>query len=128
MAIRPVTRAGVGLVVGIIILAGLTYAGLWYVRDQGEQARREEAITIAEEQLKKESEQDVAISPDKSASSEQAEGSKTTPPSTQSSSHASNGAELPQTGPDAMSIIVIGLLSFALVSFIRSRKFTYTQL
>lgn len=129
MAIRPVTRAGVGLVVGIIILAALIYAGLWYVRDQGEQARREDAINIAEEQLKKESEQGVAINPDKNAGSEQPEGSKTTPDTTQSTSpQPSNTGELPQTGPETTSIIVIGLISFVVVSFVCSLKFASNQL
>ena len=124
MAIRNVTRAGVGLVIGIIILAALVFAGLWYVRERGEQARREEAINIAEEQLEAESEQEVAINTNEDQENESSEdipqtGVTTTEPA------ATN--ELPQTGPELASIVGLGVLSFAVASFVHSRKVASNQ-
>ena len=135
MAIRQVTRAGVGLVVGIIILGLLVLGGLWLVRDRGEQARRQDAIAIADQQLKKESDQGVALNTDdnkkssteqdpavqKPATTDQANGSTAT-------NQPSSAAELPKTGPGSTSIVVIGVLSFAVMSFIRSRKLVSNQL
>ncbi|MDB5162544.1 MAG: hypothetical protein JWO54_58 [Candidatus Saccharibacteria bacterium] len=125
MAIRQVTRAGVGLVVGIIILGLLVFGGLWLMRERGEQARRTEAINIANEQLKAESEREVAIDTDKDEESEQSNNAPTT---TEAATPApSAAAELPQTGPEAISFIGIGLLSFAALSFVRSRKQLFNQ-
>lgn len=136
MAIRQVTRAGVGLVVGIIILGLLVLGGLWLVRERGDQARREEAITIADQQLKAESDEDIALNTGEGTneeSTEQAPAEESpviTSPADNSAvaSQPSSAAELPRTGPEAASIVAIGVLSFALLSFIRSRKLVSNQL
>jgi len=134
MAIRTVTRAGVGLVVGIIILGLLVLGGLYLVRERGEQARRAEAINIADQQLQAESDSDIAISTDGDAEeTPAAEEQPATTGQTDTSDDSpvsaappatppAAAAELPQTGPDAISIVGLGLLSFAVVSFIHSRK------
>lgn len=131
MAIRQVTRAGVGLAVGIIILAALVFGGLWLVRERGEQARREEAISIADQQLQEESNEGVALNEgqDQPASSESGDAAQPAPtetspaPATTPDTPAPAAAEeLPQTGPEFGSVVGIGLLGFVIVSFIRSRK------
>jgi len=133
MAIRTVTRAGVGLVVGIIILGLLVLGGLYLVRERGEQARRAEAINVADQQLQAESDKDIAISTDgdddktpvkeEPATAGQNDTSDDSPVSPASpSTPPAAAAELPQTGPDAFSFVGLGLLSFAVVSFIHSRK------
>lgn len=134
MAIRTVTRAGVGLVVGIIILAALVFAGLWFVQQRGETARREEAINVAEQRLEAESEQDVAINPSENESSneesqntEQAQGSAAAPQTGNSAAQPSATESLPQTGSEASSIIIAGFVTFVTVAFIRSRKLTARQ-
>jgi len=134
MAIRTVTRAGVGLVVGIIILAALVFAGLWFVRERGDTARREEAINIAEQRLEAESEQDVAIDTNEGAASneesentEQNQGSTAAPQTGNSATQPSGTSTLPQTGPEASSVIIVGLLTFVTVAFIRSRKLATHQ-
>ena len=135
MAIRNVTRAGVGLVVGIIILGLLVLGGLWLVRERGETARREEAITIAEQQLQQDSNEDAALNGNESSNEatdeattddtpavadEPAGATENDRPATAAEPEATT--TLPQTGPEAASIAVLGVLSFAVVSFIRSRK------
>jgi LPXTG-motif cell wall-anchored protein len=128
MAIRQVTRAGVGLAIGIIILVVLVFAGLWFVRERGEQARREEAINIANQQLQAESDQEVAIDTNES-NSEQSKpaatnGSAATSNGSDSSSEAAQPAtELPQTGTaDGVLALSAGLVTFAALSLYRSRQ------
>ena len=129
MAIRNVTRAGVGLVLGIIILAVLVYAGLWFVRERGEQARREEAISIADQQLQAESDGEVAIDVDDEAETQaptapESEQSTTIPQTGTSTEQSSSAAELPQTGPaeQFMSIIVLALVAFSVTTYVVSKK------
>lgn len=55
------TRTGVALAVGIIILTIALIAGLLYVKDRGEQARNQETLKVAEENLKSQANQDVAL-------------------------------------------------------------------
>ncbi len=123
MAIRRVTRAGVGLVVGIIILAALVFAGLWFVRERGEQTRRDEAINIAEQQLQDMADDEVAIDVDESESTTETE---TAPSDSETRGATTDNApaatELPQTGPEVTPILAAGILTFAAVSFARSRK------
>lgn len=73
MAVR-ITRAGVALTVGIIILTGLLIGGLLWVRHSGEQARRAEAVKIAEQQLQEQSNQDVSLNDGESSSNGAGEG------------------------------------------------------
>lgn len=134
MAIRTVTRAGVGLVVGIIILGLLVLGGLWLVRERGEQAQRAEAISIADRQLEAESDKDVVLNTDEDTKEETEtpakpeEPAETTPADRPSTTVKPEAAEeLPQTGPEAASIAVFGILSFAVMSFIRSRKLVSDQ-
>lgn len=60
MALR-VTRAGVGLAVGIILLAAVVFGGLWAAQERGKQARREEAVKIADQKLRNESDKEVSV-------------------------------------------------------------------
>ncbi|MFZ1302050.1 MAG: LPXTG cell wall anchor domain-containing protein [Candidatus Microsaccharimonas sp.] len=135
MAIRNVTRAGVGLVIGIVILALIVLASIWFVRERGEQARREEAIAIADQQLKAESDQEVAIDTDDASkdeseaatngngSTESSIGGSTAPSTSGSGSSASTATELPQTGPaDALWVVGVGLVVFAGASYYQSRR------
>ena len=50
MAVR-ITRSGVGLTVGIIVLALVVLGGLYLAKERGEQARRADAIEIAQQNL-----------------------------------------------------------------------------
>ena len=123
MAIR-VTRTGVVLAVGILIGAVILFGLLQIVRDRGEQARREEAIAIAEENLKTESEQGIAIEVKDEPSTEGA----ATESSPASGAEAVATNELPQTGPEVGALVVVGFVTFALISYWRSRKLVYEQL
>jgi len=113
--------------------------GLWLVRDRGEQARRTEAINIADEQLKAESDKGVALNTDDSnkgtAKQAPVEKTPTTTDKTDSSNATSSNAtnqpssatELPRTGSSEVSFVAIGILSFAIASFVHSRKLVSRQ-
>lgn len=153
MAIR-VTRAGMGLAVGIIILAGVLFGGLWLVKERGEQARRDEAVKVAEQNLEKQSNNQVAAQNDTkdeqnkdeqstgtsdqsttqgateqtdTTSTEEATGSSVAN-ETSTTGSASVATELPQTGPVESSLltaIAIAAVTFAGVSYWRSRRLLF---
>lgn len=132
MAMR-VTRAGVGLIIGIIVLAGLVWGGLYLVKQRGEVARRNETLKIAEQKLTDESNKDVAIdqadkngntdtTTDKATQNDTSNGSASSNdlPST---GPAQNVTELPQTGPtDLLAVVPLAAITFAAGSYIASRK------
>lgn len=118
MAIR-ITRAGVGLTVGIIILAAGVLGGLYYVQQRGEQARREEAIQIAEENLQEQSDQDIALN------EPQADSESSNPPSEDGidGSGEQGTSELPQTGAEGtVFVVAVAGLTFAVTGYVASRR------
>ena len=149
MAVR-ITRAGVALTVGIIVLTGLIIGGLFWVRQSGEQARRDEATKIAEQNLEEQSGNDVALnddskknddndkSKDESSSSSNDTSSTTknesesssTSESSNASSSSQSASELPQTGPaeTGVAVIALGATTFAAVAYYRSRRSLFDSL
>jgi len=144
MAIR-ITQAGVALAVGIIIVTGLIIGGFFWVKNAGTQARREDAIKIAEQNLEKQSNKDVALNDGEASGSEASkneaskneasngtasnsetsknEASKSQSPATNNTS-ANTTTELPQTGPadQLATILIAGLLTFTAASYLASRQ------
>jgi FtsZ-interacting cell division protein ZipA len=119
---RP-TRAGIVLVVGIIVLAALVLGGLYLVRERGEQARRDEAIQVAEGQLNEEA-NDVALNdPEETNTPEEtATPSEQTNGGTTQNNPAPTATELPQTGPsDIFAGLIVALLTFSVTSYVMSR-------
>lgn len=142
MAVR-ITRSGVGLTIGIIILGLVVLGGLIIVKQRGEQARRDEAVKIAQQNL--ESQSTGVLSPGTDSSNSTSSGSSNdtntatsgTSGGTANSDSASTGStnagssnvatnsttQLPQTGPsDFVPVLAIGALTFAAVSYVRSRR------
>ena len=145
MAVR-ITRAGVWLTVGIIGLGLLVLGGLYIASQRGEQARRDEAIAIAENNLSEQSKNETPVlGGDTDTSSNGATsgetGTSTGPGSTEAGSSTANNSgstsgsntatstdktisELPQTGPtDSLTVFaIIGIVTYFAASFISSRK------
>lgn len=136
MAVR-ITRAGVGLTAGIILLALVVLGGLYFAKERGEQARREEAIQIAQENLEQESEQGGAIVPSVDGEAENENENENENQGTGSSNGGTSNnsgdeelpeggqppSELPATGPaETFSMVGLGLLVFAVVSYLASRR------
>jgi FtsZ-interacting cell division protein ZipA len=125
------TRSGVALTVGIIILAGLIIGGLFLVKHQGEQARRDEAVKIAERNLENRSDNEVALNEGDDEAEENKDESNTSSEATEvpqtgaSESQEATGQvaeELPQTGAgDVSAVLAVGAITFAGVAYVRSR-------
>lgn len=114
-----ITRTGVALTVGVIILGLAALGGLYAVKQHGEQARRDEAIAIAQQQLESESRQEVALNDGEDstktqpAQDEQSNGGERSSDST---------SELPQTGAgSAWTILLAGVVTYVVVFFASSR-------
>lgn len=136
MAVR-ITRAGVGLTVGIIVLALVVLGGLYLAKERGEQARRADAIEVAQQNLDAQSGTDT-ITPSVDGNTEESgtkneESTESTTNSeastnqegtaTEESTTEQSPNELPQTGAsETAAIIAVALLTFASVSYIASRR------
>jgi len=133
MAVR-LTRAGVALTVGIIVVTGLIIGGLFLVKHAGEQARYDEATKIAQQKLEDESNKDVALNSgdDEKSTETKTENGANNGAESGASQQADDGAsgeqqatELPQTGPaeDGLAtLVIVGVLAFAAASYWRSRR------
>lgn len=150
MAIR-VTRAGVWLTVGIIVLTGVVLGGLYLAAQRGEQARRDEAIAIAEKNLEEQSKNDTALNQGSGTTGEDSTNEGATGQSGAGGSSESNGAvsgptsgtsssnsattnnsasqqatvsELPQTGPasNVFAALVGGIMTYVIIAYVRSRN------
>jgi len=119
-----ITRAGVVFVAGIIVLAALVFGGIWLVRERGEQARRAEAVAIAEQNLQAESE---ATPPAETGSEEASSTTETTETGvavtegTQAVA-GTDATELPATGADLSSLVIVTIVSLAISYFVASRR------
>ena len=149
MAVR-ITRTGLGLTVGIIVLALVVLGGLYLAKERGEQARRADALEVAQQTLDAQS-GTGALTPSIDGETEQSgtatEGSGAANGSTEESTAGSNGtgqsatsqaeqdtkpagntaqsspSQLPQTGPvEGASIIAAALLAFSVASYTTSRQ------
>ena len=136
MAVR-ITRAGVALTVGIILVTGLIIGGFFWARQSSEQARRTEAIKIAEQNLEGLANQETALNEgeendnsgegatntEENTANESTNEPSATEEATDPSRETSEVNELPETGiADVSALIVIGLVTFAGVSYYQSRR------
>lgn len=112
-----ITRTGIVFIVGIIVLAGLVFGGIWLVRDRGEQVRRQEEVKVAEQNLEEQSKTPVAAEAEsKSTEAPQAE------TATDTATTTTSAGELPETGAETMPIIVLALVSLAAGYYLTSRR------
>jgi len=117
-----ITRTGIIFVLGIIVLVGLVFGGIWLVRERGEQARRQEAVKIAEQNLESQSQ---APAENEAQTSTETVSAPTTNTETQQTATTaatpSNG--LPETGPgDITQVIVVAILALAAGYYLTSRR------
>lgn len=127
-----VTRAGVALTVGIVVLTGLIIGGLYWVKETGEQARREDAIAIAERNLETQSENEGALNEGESTETppaEEPEDTSTTIPGTgtdngeSADTDNSDVNQLPATGNEGLaSFVAVTALSISIALYVQSRR------
>lgn len=123
------TRTGVLFVVGIIVLGGLVTGGVFLVKNHGEAVRRDQAVKVAEQNLKDQSQvatQPVNNSDNSSSNSDQNSTNTTDTGSTSTTTTGSDATALPETGIDGLqslgSILIIALLAFTTASYVASRR------
>ena len=88
MAVR-ITRAGVALTVGIIVVTGLIIGGFFWAKQSGEQARRDAATKIAEQNLEDQSKNVALNKGDKDNNTQSSQNSDNTNNSSNSNSSTS---------------------------------------
>lgn len=126
------TKAGILFIVGILVLGGLVTGGIFLVKNHGEAVRRDQAVKIAEQNLKDQSQ--VATQPvnsDNSSSNSNSSSDQTNTNTTNNSSSSttttgSTATALPETGIDGIqslgSILIIAMLAFSVASYVASRR------
>jgi len=124
-----ITRAGILFIVGVLVLGGIATGAILLVKNHGEAVRRDQAIQIAEQNLKTASEAES----DPSTPAEGADGAEEVIPggpakasTTDTTTVASTGGAaeaLPQTGPDsAGSIAIVAILALSVAFYVASRR------
>ena len=111
------TRRGVVFVIGIIVLVGLVFVGIYGVRERAEQARRDEAVKIAEQNLEEQSQPVVTTDPETSTQEVAVDDGVVV-----ATDATGDTVELPVTGLDPSRILIVTLLSLATAFYITSRR------
>jgi hypothetical protein len=122
---RRITRAGILFIIGVLVVGTLVTGGIFMVKNHGEAVRRDEAIKIAEQTLKDQSE--VATQPVDAPESTEGEAQETGTDSGGAVVVANEKAEeLPATGPEELrslgQLLVVALLAFSASAYISSRR------
>ena len=123
-----ITRTTIVFVVGIIVIAGLVFGGIWFAKERGEQARQKEAIAIAEQNLTNQSEavkdadatSDEHLPPTEAEVRAQEEAARAA--AAAQASRTQNSAELPATGPELSQILIVTILALSISYYMASRR------
>jgi cytoskeletal protein RodZ len=131
------TRTGVLFIIGILVLGGLVTGGIFLVKNHGEAVRHDQAVKIAEQNLKDQSQ--TATQTTNSTDNSGETGASTDTSSTTSTGSATNTNtdtttvatttstdQLPVTGIDGLQVVetsaILAVLAFSVTSFIASRR------
>jgi len=109
------TRAGILFIVGVIVLGVLTFATVSFIVQRGEQARRNEAVEIASQQLEEQSEP-IASESDRT---------ENTPSEENTESEASTTPQptnLPETGSELGGVLAMSALALSVAFYVTSRR------
>ena len=129
------TRTGLFFIIGILVLGGLVTGGIFLVKNHGEAVRRDQAVKVAEQNLKDQSQ--VATQPVNTATSSDAssDAAKTNSTSTDTGTSSAtstattagaNVTKLPATGIDDFktlgNTIIVAIFTFSVASYVASRR------
>ena len=106
------TRAGALFFGGIIILGALLIGTIYFVTQHAEQARRDEAVKVAEQNLQEQS-QEVAQESNKQTVQEEASSPQTSAPT---------ATELPATGAELSALLAVTALTLTVGYYLASRR------
>lgn len=129
------TRMGLLFIIGILVLGGLVTGGIFLVKNHGEAVRRDQAVKVAEQNLKDQSQvttQPVNTATSSDASSDAAKTNSTSTDTATSSATSTaktvgaNATKLPETGFDDFkalgNTIIVAVFTFSVVSYVASRR------
>jgi len=123
------TRTGVLFVIGIVVLAGLVTGAVFLVKGRGEQVRRDEAVKVAEQNLREQSQGPIASDTDNDAAEQEAKAkaeadAKAAEEAKNAEIAAVDPNQLPQTGPadDFGRILVVTILATSVAFYVGSRR------
>jgi len=121
------TRTGILFVVGVVVLAALVFGGIVLVRQRGDQVRRDEAVKVAEQNLKNDS--GVAVAPaaessDANKATTDTSANKGTASTNSAAATTPSADQLPKTGPadDFGRIISVTILASSVAFYVASRR------
>jgi len=121
-----ITRTGILFVIGIIVLGGLVTGGIFLVENHGEAVRREEAVKLAEQNLREQSQ--TSTQPVNGEDTDDTETVATN--GTAPVPAGTNASELPVTGIDDLRFLgqaaILALLALSASYYIASRRATDT--
>ena len=118
------TRTGILFFIGVLVLVGLVTGGIFLVKNHGEAVRRDEAVKVAEQKLKDESQ--VVSEPIATDTPEEsgAAGADTSNNGESVVVTPSDTSELPQTGPvdGLVNVIIVAMLALSVAFYVSSRR------
>jgi lysozyme family protein len=127
-----ITRAGVLFIVGILVLGGLVTGGIFLVKNHGEAVRHDQAVKIAEQNLKDQSQTSTQpVTTDTSSNSDQTntattDSNSTTNTDTSTATTGTDATTLPETGVDGLQVlgqtVIIAIVALSVAYYVSSRR------
>jgi hypothetical protein len=125
------TRSGVLFIVGILVLGGLVTGGIFLVKNHGEAVRHDQAVKIAEQNLKDQSK--TAAQPTNASDSGNSSntgatntGGTDTNTDTTTATDTSSSSELPVTGINELQVLgqaaIFAALALSAAYYLTSRR------
>jgi len=116
------TRRGVLFFAGVLILAGLLFGAIYFVHERAEQARRAEAVKIAEQNLEDQSQPATETTPAAEEGSNSNGAVAVNESEVTPSNEEAMVPELPATGADLQSLFIVTILALGSAFYITSRR------
>lgn len=122
------TRAGILFIVGILVLGGLVTGGILIVKNHGEAVRHDQAVKIAEQNLKDQSKvQAQPVATDNSdKNSTTATGTHSDTDTTTVATTNPDAVALPETGPNDVIALertaIVAILALSVAFYAASRR------
>lgn len=114
---------GLSMIFGIILILSLI-GGTYLLNQRGDQARRDKAIAIVNQQIESENAKKAAAEKNKVVNDRSLGANVVTPQVVGGNTTLSTSSDLPVTGPDLplAQLFGVGILTIFVVSYIRSHR------
>lgn len=121
------TKAGILFIIGILVLGGLVTGGVFLVKNHGEAVRHDQAVKIAEQNLKDQSKTGVQpVNTSDSSNSNKTDATETTGTDATATTAGASAADLPVTGIDGLQVLegsaTLAILALSVAYYVSSRR------